>query len=123
MAEAIARAVGGDRIRAFSAGLAPAGFIAGPTERTLLRMGFPADGLRSKGLEEIPADSVDVVVSLLGTSGLDLLPRDLGDRRETWPIPDPFGEDETFYLHVARQIETRVRNILDEEFAGELLGP
>lgn len=123
MAEAMARTIGGDRVSALSAGLAPAGFIAGPTSQTLQSLGFSAEGLRSKGLDEIPAGSVDVVVSLLGPSGLDVLPSDLGDRREAWPIPDPFGEDETFYLHVARQIESRVREILCEELAGELLGP
>lgn len=123
MAEAIANAIGGDRVTALSAGLSPAGFIAGPTTRTLQTMGYSAEYLRSKSLDDIPAGSIDVVVSLLGASGLNVLPHELGDRREAWPIPDPFGEDESFYLHVARQIELRVREILEEELAGELLNP
>ncbi len=123
MAEAMARAIGGDRVTALSAGLTPAGFIAEPTVLTLKTMGYSAKGLRSKGLGEIPGDSIDVVVSLLGNSGLNFLPLELGIRREGWRIADPFGEDETFYRHVARQIEVKVREILAEELAGELLTP
>lgn len=119
----MARGIGGDRVTALSAGLSPAGFVAAPTVRTLERMGYPADNLRSKGLDDLPAGAVDVVVSLLGESGLNVLPREIGLRREAWSISDPFGEDESFYLHVARQIETRVRELLDAELAGELLLP
>ncbi len=121
MAEAMARSLGGDRVSAQSAGLSPAGFIADPTVSTLRRLGYPASGLYSKGLDGVETTDVDVVVSLVGGEiqhGFGCGPQ---ARLVHWPLPDPFGEDESLYLRVARDIETRVRGLLDEELAGELL--
>lgn len=123
MAEAITRTVGGDRVEALSAGLAPLGWIAEPTISVLEDRGFSTLGLSSKGLDEVIAEDLDVVVSLIGDHGLDVLPPGLGVRREAWPIPDPFGEDEVFYLGVARQLEDRIRRLLGDELRGELLLP
>ena len=123
MAEAMARALGADRVDARSAGLTPAGWIAEPTVSTLAALGYPTDGLRSKSIDEVEIDDVDVVVSLLGEETLDLMPRGHGARREAWSIRDPFGEDEETYLAVARELETRVRRLLEEHQDGELLLP
>jgi protein-tyrosine-phosphatase len=76
--------------------------------------------LSSKGLNSVEADDLDVVVSLIGDHGLRVLPPGMGARREAWPIPDPFGEDEVFYLDVARQLEDRIRRLLRDELRGEL---
>jgi protein-tyrosine-phosphatase len=123
MAEAIARSLGGGRLVAESAGLAPAGFVADATIRVLAARGHDTAGLWSKGLEALDAEPFDVVVSLLGRRGVDLLPPALGHRFEAWDIRDPFGEDETIYQQVAREIEARVRLLVDRELGGELLRP
>jgi len=121
MAEAIARSLGGERVEAQSAGLSPAGFIADLTLSTLKRLGYPVDGLFSKGLDAIDTSRVDVVVALVGGE----IPHGFGcgphARRVQWPLPDPFGEDEALYLRVGRDIEARVRSLLDDELTGELL--
>jgi hypothetical protein len=36
-------------------------------------------------------------------------------------VRDPFGEEDSVYLRVAREIEDRVRHLLEEELSGELL--
>ena len=122
MAEAVARSLGGDRVAAFSAGLAPAGFVAEATLATLAERGHPTSDLRSKGLEAVSGQPFDVVVSLLGARGLDLLPPEIGLRREAWEIPDPFGEDSAFYGQVAARLELRVAGLLAEELGPELGG-
>lgn len=122
MAEAMARSLGGDRVVALSAGLSPAGFIAGPTLDTLERLGYPSDRLYSKGLDAIPDDDVDLVVSLLGGESFHVLPQGGSARHESWTIPDPFGEDDAFYLRVARDLEIRINELLSRELEGELLG-
>lgn len=121
MAEAMARSLGGDRVEARSAGLAPAGFIADQTVSTLHRLGYPAEGLFSKGLDEVETTDIDVVVSLFGGGMRHVVPCGPQTLQKIWPLPDPFGEDETLYLRVARDIEARVRDLLTEELAGELL--
>jgi len=120
MAEAIARHLGGSRVDARSAGLAPAGFVAGGTLTALEALGYSAEGLWSKGLDDVFVQDLDVVVSLLGKEALDLLPRGTGARREVWTVLDPFGEEEGVYLDVARGLEVRIRTLLSEELDGEL---
>ena len=123
MAEAMARALGGGQVECRSAGLAPAGFIAEATRNALTALGYSGDNLSSKGLEAVELDDVDVVVSLLGRRGLDLVPRVREVRRDAWSIRDPIGEDETVYLEVAREIEGRVRRLLEEYSDEELSLP
>ena len=120
MAEAIARALGGDRVDSRSAGLTPLGWVAEQSIAALDVLGYPSSGLSSKGINAIATGDVDVVVSLLGERGLDHIPARVGARREAWPIPDPFGEDEELYIEVARELEKRVRILLAEELGSEL---
>lgn len=123
MAEAIARSLGGDRVVVLSAGLSPLGWISSETIDALRTLGYPTAGLRSKGLDDIDLDNIDIVVSLLGDGGLDAIPHGIGCRREAWAIVDPFGEDEALYFDVARELETRIRQLLREEAEPELFSP
>ena len=120
MAEAIARHLGGQRVNVQSAGIAPAGFVAGGTLGALEALGYTGGGLWSKGLDDVIVQDLDVMVSLLGEGALDLLPRGTGARREAWTVLDPFGEDEDVYLAVARGLEVKIRTLLSEELDGEL---
>jgi protein-tyrosine-phosphatase len=120
MAEAIARSIGGDRVEASSVGLSPLGWVADQTIAALRSLGYPADGLSSKGLDQIDLDTVDVVVSLLGQRGLDVIPHGVAIQREAWAIVDPFGEDDELYLEVARELEARIRRLLAENPDAEL---
>jgi arsenate reductase len=120
MAEAIARHLGGRRVDVRSAGIAPAGFVAGGTLGALEALGYSGEGLWSKGLDDVIVQDLDVMVSLLGEGALDLLPRGTGARREAWTVLDPFGEDEDVYLDVARGLEVKIRTLLSEELDGEL---
>ncbi len=121
MAEAITRALGGEGVDARSAGLNPLGWVADQTIRTLEALGIDADGLASKGLCDIQADDIDIVVSLLGQRGLDHIPASTGADRQAWDIPDPYGEDDDFYFEVARQLDQRIRRLLAKELQQELL--
>ena len=120
MAEAIARAIGGHRVEALSAGLSPLGWVSGQTLEALRTLGYPVEGLSSKGLDEIDLEEVDVVVSLLGDRGLDVIPHGLAIQRESWVIADPFGEDDELYLDVARELESRVRRLIETYLEEEL---
>jgi arsenate reductase len=120
MAEAIARALGGGLLVAHSAGLAPTGRVASTTLEALRALGYPCAGLASKGLDEVPLDGLDVVVSLIGPAGLAWLPAGVAARRVAWTIPDPYGDDLATYLEVARTIEQRVRALVDKLLPPEL---
>ena len=114
MAEAMARSMGGGRVAVYSAGLSPLGRIENKTLSTLIEMGYSIDGLWSKGIGDVPLDSIDVIVSLIGRHALHLVPTGVAARREGWSIRDPYGDDEEVYLAVARTLESRVRALVDE---------
>ncbi|NOZ96112.1 MAG: low molecular weight phosphatase family protein [Acidobacteria bacterium] len=117
MAEAMARAMGGDAIRALSAGLASTGHVAPQTLATLEALGYSGEGLASKGLSQVPLDEVDLVVSLIGSPGVRWIPHGMPVETVVWSLPDPWGEDEATYLAVARRIEALVRDLVDDLIA------
>lgn len=112
MAEAITRGIGGSSFTAASAGLMPVGRIVDGTIHALSRLGYDGAGLASKGLDDIDAGDFDVIVSLLGPSGLSYLPHGLGAQLEAWEIADPYGEDDEVYVATARELERRIRDLL-----------
>jgi arsenate reductase len=120
MAEAITRGLGGASVRAASAGLRPFGRIVGGTERALGRLGYDSRGLTSKRLDTVDLQDFDIIVSLLGNAGLAYLPPGLGADVEAWPIGDPYGEDDEVYLAAARELERRIRDLLEDRSAREL---
>ena len=120
MAEAIARELGGDGVCASSAGLMPFGRIVPSTVAALESLGYSAAGRASKGLDDVDLDSFDVIVSLLGPSALSYLPAAIGAQVEAWSIPDPYGEDDELYLAVARELERRIRTLLEDQESREL---
>lgn len=114
MAEAIARQLGGASLEVCSAGLAPTGVVSERALEVLRRRGYPTGGLRSKGLDEVSLEEMDVVVSLLGRDGLRMLGRPGGRRFEAWPVRDPYGEDLRIFEAVARDLERRIRPLVEE---------
>ena len=120
MAEAIARGLGDGRVRASSAGIMPFGRIVSSTVEALEALGYESRGLRSKGLDDVDPADFDIIVSLLGSSGLSYLPSSLGAQLESWPVQDPYGEDHDVYLGVARELERRIRELLADQETREL---
>lgn len=120
MAEAMTRGLAGPEVAAYSAGLMPFGRIVSSTIETLNTMGYDPSGLASKGLDDVGRDEFDIVVSLLGDSGLNYLPSTLGAQLESWSIRDPYGEDDEVYLAVARELERRIGDLLDDQKDREL---
>jgi protein-tyrosine-phosphatase len=120
MAEAITRGLAEDGVTASSAGLMPFGRIVSTTVETLETLGYDPRGLASKSLDDVDLASFDIIVSLIGDSGLSYLPSNLGVEIESWSIRDPYGEDDEVYLAVARELERRIRDLLDDRSDREL---
>jgi arsenate reductase len=120
MAETIARALGEGQVEASSAGIQPFGRIISSTTETLEGLGYDPGGLSSKGLDDVDLADFDLIVSLLGPAGLSYLPPSLGAQLESWPVRDPYGEDDEVYLAVARELERRIRDLLSDQMTREL---
>lgn len=120
MAEAIARGLGEGAVQASSAGLMPFGRIVGSTVDALEALGYDPRGLASKSLDDVDLRDFDLIVSLLGPSGLSYLPSTLGSQLESWSIRDPYGEDDEVYVAVAKELEHRIRELLADQLDEEL---
>src|SRR6266481_2211290 len=106
MAEAIARVDAYDAIDAFSAGLAPIGFITELTKQTLMRNRCWVEDLESQKISARVWDQVDIVINMSGR------PRELAfvdySKVEDWEIEDPYGRDSDTYQQVFEEIRLRV---------------
>ena len=91
MAEALARKHFGDTVRVQSAGSAPSR-VNPWAVRALNEIDLPTDALRSKHVDTIDPDSVDLVITLCAEEECPVF---LGDhRRLSWAMPDPDRKDE-----------------------------
>lgn len=109
MAEAFARAYGGDIMEVHSAGVSPATYIAPLTKRTLSELNLSIDGHFPKGMDLMRSQHFDVVINM---SGVPLgLP---GAHVIEWAVPDPIGQTESYYRTVATQIEGLVMRLIIE---------
>ena len=109
MGEAIARKDAGDIIESSSAGLYPMGTIPEMTQTTLERNDYSAIGLRSKGLREIAAEEVDLVINLSGYERAQVLEKFA--QVENWEVSDPYGADEATYQRILEEIRSRVMRL------------
>ena len=86
IAEGLARARFGDRVRVQSAGTKPS-CVHPLAERAMAEIGIDISGQRSKSVMEIDPFTVDLVVTLCAD---EVCPVFLGSaRRLHWPLPDP----------------------------------
>jgi len=109
MGEAIAKKDAGDVIEASSAGLYAMGMIPEMTQTTLEKNGYSATGLRSKGLRDIVAEDVDLVINLSGYERAQALEK--FRQVENWEVSDPYGADEATYQRILEEIRGRVKEL------------
>ena len=111
MAEAIARRDAADVMEPSSAGLAPLGFVAGPTMDVLRERGYAVEELRSKGMRREMFEEADLVINMSGR------PREgvfTGyGKVQDWDVEDPYGADLEIYRRICEDIEERVRELAE----------
>lgn len=90
MAEGLARAMFGDRAIIESAGSQPA-TVNPHAIAAMAEIGVDIAGHRSKSVDEIEVDGLDLVVTLCAEEVCPILPGRV--RRLHWPIPDPASKE------------------------------
>jgi protein TonB len=112
MAEAIARIDVPETIEAFSAGLAPIGFVPWLTKLTLRRNRYWVEGLQPKSISPEVWEQADIVINMTGR------PREQAFREyskvEDWEVEDPFDGDLDTYQLVFEKIRLRVAELGEE---------
>jgi protein-tyrosine-phosphatase len=111
MSEGFARAHGPKDLVVYSAGSAPAGFVAREAVEGMKEKGIDISRQYSKGLSEIPAIEFDAVVTM-GCG--DVCPYVKAKRNIDWKIPDPIGRGIEFFRSVRDDLEVKILDLLRE---------
>lgn len=110
MAEGFARRYGADVLIAASAGLSPAGYVAGDTVRTMLEKNIDIRDQYPKSLAQLSRAEFDLVINMSGFE----LPDDVTTHSRDWNVRDPIGESYETYCAVRDQIEMMVMSLILE---------
>ena len=111
IAEAFARLHGADRVTSFSAGSQPRGSVDAEAQAVMRERGITLDAHQSKGLQDLPSLTWDVVV---GMGCNDACPQVQAKQHVEWDIPDPAGRPLTTYRNVRDTIEQRVKSLITQ---------
>lgn len=117
IAEGLARRLAPPGTRVYSAGSEP-GVINPLAVQVLAEAGVDASAQHAKGLDAIPLDDVDLVVTLCAEEVCPLFPRAV--RKLHWPLPDPAkaGGTEAERLAAFRAVRDELASRLRALFEG-----
>lgn len=110
MAEAFARLHGGDAVQAHSAGSRPAGRLNPRAVSVMAERGYDLSVHRCQGLDDLPDESFDAVVTMGCGDACPWVPARL---REDWDLSDPKELDLDGVRRVRDDIEQRVIRLLE----------
>lgn len=113
MAEGWARHLGRGEVEAVSAGLSPLGFITPETFQVMREKNVSLAGQRSKGLEEVDWQQVDVLVNMSPLPARSVVIGFPG-RRIQWKVPDPYMRPLRVYRKVRDDLERKVQRLLND---------
>ena len=125
LGEVLVNELGGDEVRAFSAGSHPVGQVNPGALDKLRREGHGTDGLASKSWDQFSgagAPAIDVVITVCDNAAGEACPLWNGAPVTVhWGIPDPAadGDFETAYARLRRRVEAMLALPLAEMDAGE----
>jgi len=118
MAEAFARQSANGKYRIFSAGTEPKG-VHPLAVRVMQEVGIDISAQSSKGLDQVPLDEINQVITLCGDADERCPTLGLQAKRAHWPLPDPAAaqgsEEET--LPLFRQVRDEIRRRVQALFA------
>ena len=111
MAEAFGKMIGSKRYQFLSAGSKPSGNVNPKAIRSMSKIGYDMTQHRSKGINELPQDGVDVMISMGCGDACPQIPAKI---RSEWEIPDPKLLDDKEYAKIAQLIEAQVVDLIDQ---------
>jgi len=127
LGEVLINALGGDKLRAYSAGSSPVGKVNPGAVRKLRQEGHSVDGLTSKSWDQFngaDAPVIDIVITVCDNAAGESCPVWNGAPITVhWGIPDPAadGDFDAAYARLRRRVEAMVSLPVNEMGKDELL--
>jgi protein-tyrosine-phosphatase len=116
MAEGFATVLGGERVRAFSAGSRPSGEVNRRAVAFMQEQGIDIANHESKGVDDLPALQWDYIVTMGCGDACPALP---ARHRIDWDLPDPKHLDDNGFRLVRDRIQHEVEMLIAHDDAGE----
>jgi arsenate reductase (thioredoxin) len=110
IAEGYARYLGADLVEAESAGMMPLGSVPDQTRKVMLEKEIPIDDQYPKGIEFFRDTEFDLVINMSGIQ----LPKGLKEKERRWAVADPYGRSDGAFRQVRDEVESRVRELLEQ---------
>jgi len=120
MAEGLARAMGGDRVVAESAGVSPGDKVAPKAVEVMTELGIDISGQRPKMLTRDALDRADRSFTM-GCDARDLCPAPWLGGSGAWEIDDPVGQGIGKYREVRDDIRRHLERLFKDEDIPDLL--
>ncbi|MBI2820762.1 MAG: arsenate reductase ArsC [Acidobacteria bacterium] len=111
MAEGLARKLA-PHWEVHSAGVLPAGYVSFRAIRAMQEVGVDISSHRSKGLDEVELERMEVIVAMGGIPVSDFVPRPEGKVTRDWDIPDPLGHGAEFFSMVRDHIRSKIEELV-----------
>jgi arsenate reductase (thioredoxin) len=108
-AQVLAQHLGGDRVRAVSAGSEPGAGVNPAVAQVLAERGLTTDGHVPTLLTHDGVEQADVVVTMGCGETCPVFP---GKTYEDWQVADPKGQDLDTVRAIVDDVESRVRDLL-----------
>jgi len=112
MAEGFAREMGGSRVESYSAGTNPTGVVSEDAIMLMDELGFDISHQRSNGLDAVPLEEMDVVVSMAPRPARLMVPKGFKGRVIDWNVDDPISRGLGTFRRVRDEIRTLVEQLL-----------
>lgn len=116
IAEGLSKVYGKGLYKAFSAGLNPLGSIAKGVYEVMYKRGIDISDQYSKGLDVIPIDQMDFVISLGSFPAANVCPEYFTGSKIDWDIPDPYGARIDMYEKITNIIEDKLKIFIENNF-------
>ncbi len=114
MAEGLARALGGGRVRASSAGAVPAEMVAPKAVQVMEELGIDISSQEPKLVTGELVDAADAVL-IMGCDVGSVCPAAFLERAVDWELEDPIGQGVERYREVRDLIRRHIEDLLREE--------
>lgn len=125
MAEGLANFIGKDRIKAYSAGLNPSGYVHPKAIEVMREIGVDISNYVSKPIDENLLKEMDYVITLCGDAQETCPMTPPNIKRLHWGLPDPAkatGSEEDVlkvFRKIRDEIKERIENLIREVLDGE----
>ena len=114
MAEGLARALGGHRVQASSAGAMPAGSVAPKAVQVMEELGIDISTQRPQLITGELVDAADALL-IMGCDARSVCPAAFMERAIDWELEDPMGKGVDKYREVRDLIRQLIEGILREK--------